>query len=506
MLVLRTPQEAAAWFASRQVLAELNCDSRKVGSGDGFIAWPGAATDGRKFVPATLQQGARACLVEAAGSEAFGFTGDAVAAYEGLKAATGPIAALFYGEPTQALDVLAVTGTNGKTSTAWWLAQALSNAGVPCGVIGTLGVGQPPKVEHTGLTTPDPVLLQVEAVPAASPTQACSGLRARGFLHRHRRAAHGRHAGAGGGLHQFHPGPPGLPRHHGSLLAGQGGVVPLARPAGRGPEHRRRQGRRAGRAVAAGRRTGRLDGVLRARRAPAGAGHRLRPARPALRDRRGQRAPRTAHRADRPVQRFQPAGRRGDDACRRRTACEGGGGLRGPAARARPHGAHCLARQAAGGGGLCPYARCAGQGPAGPAPTGGAARRPAVVRVRLRWRPRPDQAAADGGGGGEECRSRGRHQRQPAQREAGSDHQPDPAGAVARSQRRSPGRSLLRDRGDGGRRRSAGRDPAGRQGPRGLPGDRRRQAPVLRPGARAACPPEVRGAHFSPSHSGRGRG
>ena len=159
MRVLRTPAEAVEWLRGRQV-QDLSVDSRRIGGGDGFIAWPGAATDGRKFVPAALQQGARACLVEAAGSDAFRFDGEAVAAYEGLKAATGPIAALFYGEPTQALDVLAITGTNGKTSTAWWLAQALSNVGVPCGLIGTLGVGQPPKVEHTGLTTPDPVLLQ----------------------------------------------------------------------------------------------------------------------------------------------------------------------------------------------------------------------------------------------------------------------------------------------------------------------------------------------------------
>lgn len=159
MRVLRTPGEAAQWLRSR-VRGELHCDSRKVGAGDGFIAWPGAATDGRKFVPAALEQGAQACLVEHAGSEAFLFEGDAVAAYEGLKSATGPIGALFYGEPSHALDVLAITGTNGKTSSAWWLAQALSNVGRPCGLVGTLGIGRPPHVEHTGLTTPDPVLMQ----------------------------------------------------------------------------------------------------------------------------------------------------------------------------------------------------------------------------------------------------------------------------------------------------------------------------------------------------------
>jgi UDP-N-acetylmuramoyl-L-alanyl-D-glutamate--2,6-diaminopimelate ligase len=162
MLVLRTPGDAADWLRSR-VTGDLHCDSRKAGAGDGFIAWPGAATDGRKFVPAALQQGAKACLVERAGSEAYAFDSDAVAAFEGLKAATGPIGALFYGEPSHQLDVLAVTGTNGKTSTVWWLAQALSNMRpqpVPCGLVGTLGIGRPPHVEATGLTTPDPVLLQ----------------------------------------------------------------------------------------------------------------------------------------------------------------------------------------------------------------------------------------------------------------------------------------------------------------------------------------------------------
>jgi len=163
MRTLTTPREAADWLRAR-VRGALHCDSRKVGAGDGFIAWPGAATDGRRFVPAALAQGASACLVEREGCEAFGFSGEAVAAYAGLKAATGPIAALYHDEPSQQLDVLAVTGTNGKTSTAWWLAQALSQVpgahAVPCGLIGTLGTGRPPNVEHTGLTTPDPVLLQ----------------------------------------------------------------------------------------------------------------------------------------------------------------------------------------------------------------------------------------------------------------------------------------------------------------------------------------------------------
>jgi UDP-N-acetylmuramyl-tripeptide synthetase len=167
MLELHSPQQAAQWLHGR-VTGTLQCDSRKVGAGDGFIAWPGAATDGRQHVHAALAQGATACLVERDHVEAFAFDQPHIAAYPQLKAACGPIAAAYFEAPTERLDVLAVTGTNGKTSTAWWLAQALSNVSpqaggespYACGLIGTLGTGRPPVVEFTGLTTPDPVLLQ----------------------------------------------------------------------------------------------------------------------------------------------------------------------------------------------------------------------------------------------------------------------------------------------------------------------------------------------------------
>jgi UDP-N-acetylmuramyl-tripeptide synthetase len=162
MLQLRSPQEAAGWLRGR-VTGTLHCDSRQITAGDGFIAWPGAATDGRKYVPSALAQGAVACLVEHEGAEAFAFDGPAIAASSQLKAATGPIAAAYFEAPTERLAVLAITGTNGKTSTAWWLAQALSNlqpSAIPCGLIGTLGTGRPPQVDFVGLTTPDPVLLQ----------------------------------------------------------------------------------------------------------------------------------------------------------------------------------------------------------------------------------------------------------------------------------------------------------------------------------------------------------
>lgn len=174
MLDIQTPSQAAEWLQQR-VTGSLSVDSRRLTHGDGFIAWPGAAVDARQFVQSALGQGAGACLVERDGAEVFVFDTEKVACYAGLKMDTGVIAADFYEKPSQHLAVVAVTGTNGKTSTAWWLAQALSAlpmaAAMPCGVIGTLGVGQPPKagdpsgpegtgVTLTGLTTPDPVLLQ----------------------------------------------------------------------------------------------------------------------------------------------------------------------------------------------------------------------------------------------------------------------------------------------------------------------------------------------------------
>jgi len=175
MLELQTPNEAAQWLSKRLSLrsgATLRADSRAVVSGDAFLAWPGRTHDARTHLAAALAGGAAACLLEAEGSEAalVGLadpTPDArVATLPGLKAVAGEIADLWYGQPSAKLDVLAVTGTNGKTSTAWWLAQALTHAGRRCGVVGTLGIGEPGELsdadsslQSTGLTSPDALTL-----------------------------------------------------------------------------------------------------------------------------------------------------------------------------------------------------------------------------------------------------------------------------------------------------------------------------------------------------------
>jgi UDP-N-acetylmuramoyl-L-alanyl-D-glutamate--2,6-diaminopimelate ligase len=163
---MNTPVAVAQWLRER-VTGTLVCDSRLVVAGDGFVAWPGAATDGRHFVRSALQAGATVAVVERSGVEAFDFDDARVIAVPDLKAQAGAIASAFHGDPSASLAVVAITGTNGKTSTAWWVAQLLSAARMPCAVVGTLGIGRPPlagetghAIVPTGLTTPDPVLLQ----------------------------------------------------------------------------------------------------------------------------------------------------------------------------------------------------------------------------------------------------------------------------------------------------------------------------------------------------------
>jgi len=162
------PEALATWLR-RRVPGELRCDSRRVQAGDGFVAWPGGVHDARRFVSSALDGGAAAAVVEAQGVDAWGPWDECVASLPELKAHAGEVAAAFYDHPMQALSAVAITGTNGKTSTAWWLAQLLCRLQQPCAIVGTLGLGTPTSVAGdwtwapTGLTTPDPVLLHSQA-------------------------------------------------------------------------------------------------------------------------------------------------------------------------------------------------------------------------------------------------------------------------------------------------------------------------------------------------------
>ena len=158
---------AAQWLAARGA-ARLRTDHRQVRAGDAFLAWPGYSNDARRFVAAALQSGASACLVDDHHLASFGFDDARIAAVTRLKDLAGPIAHRVLGRPSERLRVVATTGTNGKTSTAWWTAQALTQLGRRCALVGTLGIGEPPAaggepgagVDSSGMTTPDAVRLQ----------------------------------------------------------------------------------------------------------------------------------------------------------------------------------------------------------------------------------------------------------------------------------------------------------------------------------------------------------
>lgn len=134
-------------------------DSRSVSAGDVFVAIPGSKVDGRNFVATALAQGATAVLRESFGIAAK-FDDARVIDVEKLSTQLGDIADVFYGHPSASLRVIGITGTNGKTSIANWLSQALSTLNMPCGAIGTLGVSLGATTWSTHNTTPDAAHVQ----------------------------------------------------------------------------------------------------------------------------------------------------------------------------------------------------------------------------------------------------------------------------------------------------------------------------------------------------------
>lgn len=138
-------------------------DSRAIKPGDLFLAYRGTGDDGRSYISDALARGAVAVAYDPAGFETgpWAATTPAVAV-PALRNRAGVIAHRFYGRPSDALFVVGITGTNGKTTCAFLLAQAYQALGKRCGVIGTLGAGLPPALAAGTHTTPDPVAVHRE--------------------------------------------------------------------------------------------------------------------------------------------------------------------------------------------------------------------------------------------------------------------------------------------------------------------------------------------------------
>jgi len=144
------------------MVTDLTLDSRAVTPGTLFLACRGRSHHGLKFAPEAIARGARAVLYEREGAPAppSAPAGTFVAPVAQLTAQAGLIAARFFGAPSQALTIAGITGTNGKTTCAWLLAQALTHCHRPAAYIGTLGFGLPPRVTATLHTTSDAVTIQ----------------------------------------------------------------------------------------------------------------------------------------------------------------------------------------------------------------------------------------------------------------------------------------------------------------------------------------------------------
>jgi len=153
--------ELGRWLrATLAPQAALRADSRAVRPGDAFFAMPGLRDDGRRFVADALARGAAAVVYEQGDSPVAVPDGVPARAVAGLRELAGPIASEFHGRPSEWLDVVAVTGTNGKTSTTQWAARGLDGLGRRAAVIGTLGCGPVGALEPHDVTTPDALGMQ----------------------------------------------------------------------------------------------------------------------------------------------------------------------------------------------------------------------------------------------------------------------------------------------------------------------------------------------------------
>ena len=153
------------WLRAAAGKAQLSSDSRTIGAGDAFLAYPGDSADGRSYIPQAIARGAAAVLYE---EKAFQWNPAwqlPHLAVPDLKRVAGFVANACYQKPDADMFSVAVTGTNGKTSCTQWLGSALSRLGQPAAVVGTLGVGlyrrgTASPFQATGYTTPDAVQLQ----------------------------------------------------------------------------------------------------------------------------------------------------------------------------------------------------------------------------------------------------------------------------------------------------------------------------------------------------------
>ncbi len=135
----------------------VNIDSRRIENGHLFVAMKGTQVDGHRFIAKAIELGARAVVCEdMPGEKADGVTYVQVTSTE---EAVGPIATLFYGDPSKKLRLVGVTGTNGKTTIATLLYNMFRKMGHKCGLLSTVCNFIEDEAIAADHTTPDPIEL-----------------------------------------------------------------------------------------------------------------------------------------------------------------------------------------------------------------------------------------------------------------------------------------------------------------------------------------------------------
>lgn len=134
-------------------VTDIALDSRDVGPGSCFFAVRGSRENGLSYAANAIARGATACVVE--DNAAAVTLGVPIFELASLRLSLGEIAKRFFGDPSAALNLFTVTGTNGKSTVAHITAQALNELGQRCAYIGTLGAGSLDGMTPLGITTPD---------------------------------------------------------------------------------------------------------------------------------------------------------------------------------------------------------------------------------------------------------------------------------------------------------------------------------------------------------------
>ena len=180
MSMVATPALINGPLAALQRLAALGVqpsgvsdDSRQIRKGDIFLAYPGDLADGRLHIADAIARGAVAVLWED-GTDFVWRPEWRIANLPvgNLRALSGPLAHAVYGCPSERLSLIAITGTNGKTTISQWISGTHPRT---CAIIGTLGAGLPGQLVDTGFTTPEATtLMRYLAGFADNDAQACA--------------------------------------------------------------------------------------------------------------------------------------------------------------------------------------------------------------------------------------------------------------------------------------------------------------------------------------------